>query len=64
MPLPQLHPRTLITPDTNKRVVSELRGLLPCQEIIISLVAAVVRKFMQGCHAGRYLWSKRPTIFG
>ena len=33
-------------------------------EIVISLVAAVARKFMQGRHVDWYLESKRLTIFG
>lgn len=39
-----------------------LKALLPCWEIVISLIAAVARKFMQGRHGGRYLLSKRSTI--
>jgi hypothetical protein len=31
-------------------------------EIVMSFVAAVARRFMQGCHTGRYLGSKQPTI--
>jgi hypothetical protein len=34
------------------------------QEIVISFVAAVARKFMQDRHAGGYLQSKELTIFG
>jgi hypothetical protein len=32
------------------------------QEIVISLVAAVARKFMHDCHPDLYLGSKRVTI--
>lgn len=38
-----------------KEAYSSLRALSPCDEIVISLVAAVARKLMQGRHAGRYL---------
>ena len=31
-----------------------LRALLPYEEVVISLMAVVARKFMQGRHAGKY----------
>jgi hypothetical protein len=37
-----------------KRVIPELWGLTTILEIVISLVAAVARKFMQDRHTGRY----------
>jgi hypothetical protein len=41
-----------------------LRTSLRCWEVIISLVSdfTMVRKFMQGRHAGQYLQSKRSPI--
>ena len=38
------------------------KASVPCWEIVISLVAAMARKFMQGRHPGRYLQPERSLI--
>jgi hypothetical protein len=45
-----------------KRSYPSFRTLLLWREIVMSLIAVVARRFMQGRHADRYLGSKRVTI--
>ena len=46
------HYQALTTHDTHKRILSEPQSLTTKLEVIISLVSAVARKFMQDRHAG------------
>jgi hypothetical protein len=55
-----------LTPDLQRVSFYSITDFLltPMQEIVISLVAAVARKFMHDRHADLYLDWRRLTIFG